>query len=153
MCRYIKVRYWGIRLQWRSRRTVVGQRIAEHADDLTVFADYLGVKSLESFLGQGSVSRKGARQGRPCPEPQWHSAAEGLRSVRSLLSYLSWYPCTDGYYKGVRMELIRFERVLERAERRGLRWRLVAWSERRYFCRGGRPSRDSRPVRIVAAAR
>ena len=136
----------------RARLTAVGQRIAEHAEDLAVFAEHLGVKSLECFLGQTSGSRKGVRQGRPGPEPRWHSAAEGLRTVRSLLSYLSWYPRSDRYYKEVRTELAMFQRALERAERRGVRWRLVAWSARHYFCRGGRPSRDSRPVRVVAAA-
>src|SRR5262249_13164556 len=139
MCRHIMVRYWGIRLQRgsRARLTVVGQRIAEHAEDLAVFADCLGVKSLECFLGQTSVSREGARQGMPGPEPRWHSAAEGLRTVRSLLSYLRGYPRSDGYYKEVRTELATFERALERAERRGMRWHLVAWSARRSFCRGG----------------
>jgi len=152
MCNYIMVRYWGIRLSRGARRTVVGQRIAEHADDLAVFADYLGIKSLERFLGQTSMSRKGARQGRLCPEPRWHSAAEGLRTVRSLLNYLSGYPHSDRYYKEVRTDLATFERALERAERRGVRWRLVAWSAPYYFCRGGRPARISVPVRVVAAA-
>jgi hypothetical protein len=154
MCRHIMIRYYGIRLECgsRARLTVVGQRIAQHAEDLAVFADYLRVKSLEYSLGQASVQRKRARPGGPGPEPRWHSAAEGLRTVRSLLSYLSWYPRSDGYYKEVRTELAMFERALERAERRGVRWHLVAWSAPYYFCRGWRPSRDSPPVRAVVAA-
>ena len=154
MCRYIMVRYWGIRLQRgsRARLTAVGQRIAEHAEDLAVFAEHRGVKSLECFLGQTIVPRKRTRARGPRPDLRWHLAAEGLRTVRSLLSYLRWYPRSDGYYNEVRTELAAFEKGLERAERRGVRWRLVAWSAPHHLCRGGRPSRDFRPVRAVGAA-
>jgi hypothetical protein len=153
MCRHIRVKYCGIRLECgsRPRLTVVSQQIAQHADDLAVFADYLRVKSLECFLGQRSVQRKRTRRGGPSREPQWHWPADGLRTVRSLLRYLSCYPRSDGYYKQVRTELALFERTLERAERQGVRWHLVAWSAPYYFCRGGRRSRDFPPVRVVAA--
>lgn len=116
---------------------VNGRSLARHEDALERLALRLGVKPLIEFFSadENSMSlliEEGAGDRdliRRLPPPQWYAAADGLRTVRALVSALQDEPQqlgTEG--EQVVSELLEYVVVLEKAQTRDLRWHLaVSW--------------------------
>ena len=116
---------------------VNGRALARYEDALERIALRVGVKPLIEFFSadENSMSlliEEGAGNPeliRRLPPPQWYPASEGLETVRALVATLQDDPQqlgTEG--QQVLSELQEYERVLEKAMARGLRWHLaVSW--------------------------
>jgi hypothetical protein len=116
---------------------VNGQALARNEDALERLAERLNVKSLLEFfsadensmallLEQGAASPDWARH---LPQPQWFEAPDGLRTVRTLIGFLSGSPTALGSEtQPVLAELREYERVLHKTAKRGLHWHVaVSW--------------------------
>ena len=116
---------------------VNGRALARYEDALERVALRLGVKPLIEFFSadENSMSlliEEGAGNPeliRRLPPPQWYSPADGLATVRALISALEDDPQqlgTEG--PQVLTELQEYARVLEKASAAGHRWHLaVSW--------------------------
>jgi hypothetical protein len=116
---------------------VNGRSLARHEDALERLALRLGVRPLIEFFSadENSMSlliEEGAGNQeliRRLPPPQWYSPADGLITVRALLDTLSREPQllgTEGAQ--VLSELREYAQVLEKAQKREMRWHLaVSW--------------------------
>jgi hypothetical protein len=116
---------------------VNGRSLARHEDALERLALRLGVKPLIEFFSadENSMSlliEEGAGNQelmRRLPPPQWYSAEDGLRTVRTLLIALEADPQqlgTEG--EQVLSELLEYAHVLEKTMERKMRWHLaVSW--------------------------
>jgi len=116
---------------------VNGRALARHEDALERVALQLGVKPLIEFFSadENSMSlliEEGAGNPdlmRRLPPPQWYAPADGLATVRALISTLQNDPHqlgTEG--PQVLTELQEYARVLEKAVDAGHRWHLaVSW--------------------------
>lgn len=116
---------------------VNGRALARNEDALERMAIRLGVRPLIDFFSADKNSmalliEEGAGDASLLPKlppPQWFFGDEGLESVGSLLRSL----CDDPVQLGsdgevLREELREFERVLQKAADRSLRWHLaVSW--------------------------
>ena len=116
---------------------VNGRALARYEDALERVALRLGVRPLIEFFSadENSMSlliEEGAGNPelmRRLPPPQWYSPADGLATVRALISALEDDPQqlgTEG--PQVLTELEEYARVLDKANRAGHRWHLaVSW--------------------------
>ena len=116
---------------------VNGRALARYEDALERVALRLGVRPLIEFFSadENSMSlliEEGAGNPdlmRRLPPPQWYSPADGLSTVRALLTALENDPQqlgTEGTQ--VLSELQEYARVLEKADSAGHRWHLaVSW--------------------------
>lgn len=116
---------------------VNGRALARYEDALERVALRLGVKPLIEFFSadENSMSlliEEGAGNPeliRRLPPPQWYSPADGLATVRALISALEQNPQqlgTEG--PQVLSELQEYARVLDKANGAGHRWHLaVSW--------------------------
>jgi len=116
---------------------VNGRALARYEDALERVALRLGVKPLIEFFSadENSMSlliEEGAGNPdlmRRLPPPQWYSPADGLATVRALISALEDDPQqlgTEG--PQVLSELQEYAIVLDKANRAGDRWHLaVSW--------------------------
>jgi hypothetical protein len=116
---------------------VNGRSLARHEDALEKLALRLGVRPLIEFFSadENSMSlliEEGAGNPeimRRLPPPQWYTAADGLATVRALLSALAEEPQllgSDG--ERVLSELREYAVVLEKTQAREMRWHLaVSW--------------------------
>jgi hypothetical protein len=116
---------------------VNGRALARYEDALERVALRIGVKPLIEFFSadENSMSlliEEGAGNPeliRRLPPPQWYSPADGLTTVRALLSALEDNPQqlgTEG--PQVLSELQEYARVLEKANDAGHRWHIaVSW--------------------------
>jgi hypothetical protein len=114
---------------------VNGRALARNEEALGRLAASMGVNSLLDFfsadensmallLEQGTGNPEWARN---LPEPQWFAPRDGLITIRSFLSFLSANATALGSETpSVLAELREYERVLEKAGARGLRWHLAA---------------------------
>jgi hypothetical protein len=112
---------------------VDGKALSRAEGDLAVIANDAGVRQLMGFFSMSSeefaaeIEQFNALAGAPeasPPEEEWFTAAEGLATVRALLAYLRAHPETVRRSVDVLADLESFERVLEEAEQRGIRWHL-----------------------------
>ncbi len=116
---------------------VNGQALARNEDALEQLAERLKVSPLLEFfsadensmallLEQGAGNPDWARH---LPDPQWFSASDGLRTVRTLIDFLVTAPAALGSdTQSVACELREYERVLRKAAERTLHWHLaVSW--------------------------
>jgi hypothetical protein len=116
---------------------VHGQALARNEESLHRLADKLEVPPLLDFFSADENSMallldQGAGEpewSRHLPQPQWYAAADGLASVRALIHFLDLNPVAIGSEtKSVLRELLEYERVLQKAAERKLRWHLaVSW--------------------------
>ncbi len=116
---------------------VNGRSLARHEDALARIALGLGVRSLIEFFSADENSMSlliGEGAGNPelirrLPPPQWYAPADGLTTVRALVEALENEPQllgTEGAQ--VLSELREYDRVLEKADARSMRWHLaVSW--------------------------
>jgi hypothetical protein len=116
---------------------VNGRALARHEDALERLALRLGVRPLIEFFSadENSMSlliEEGAGNPdlmRRLPPPQWYAAADGLATVRTLVTALENDPHqlgTEG--PQVLSELQEYAHVLERTSTANLRWHLaVSW--------------------------
>ena len=116
---------------------VNGRALARYEDALERVALRLGVKPLIEFFSadENSMSlliEEGAGNPeliRRLPPPQWYSPADGLTTVKALVSAFEDDPQqlgTEG--PQVLSELQEYARVLEKADSAGHRWHLaVSW--------------------------
>jgi hypothetical protein len=111
---------------------VNGNSLAEKKDDLERAAKVLRVKSLMSFFSirpeelAGLAENHGLdRKGKALKPPQekWFSAEDGLHTVRKLIGHQESLGSPRS--SDVLGNLREFERVLEKADQVGLRWRLA----------------------------
>ncbi len=114
---------------------VNGQALARNEDALEQLAERLKVSPLLEFfsadensmallLDQGAAKPDWARH---LPQPQWFSASDGLRTVRTLIDFLAAAPAALGSdTKPVLAELREYERVLRKTAERDLHWHLAA---------------------------
>jgi hypothetical protein len=114
---------------------VNGHALARNEEALHRMSAALGVSPLLDFfsadensmallLEQGSGDPTWARH---LPQPQWFSGVEGLVPVRALIDFLTETPAALGSETpSVVLELKEYERVLQKASDRGLRWHLAA---------------------------
>ena len=114
---------------------VNGRALARNEDSLDRLASRLRVKPLLDFfsadqnsmallLEQGALNPDWARN---LPEPQWFTALDGLVSVRAFIEFLGSNTAAFGSETvPVLSELKEYERVLQKAAGRGLRWHLAA---------------------------
>ena len=116
---------------------VNGRALARYEDALERVALKLGVKPLIEFFSadENSMSlliEEGAGNPeliRRLPPPQWYSPADGLTTVRALISALEDNPQqlgTEG--PQVLSELQEYARVLEKANNAGHRWHIAVSS-------------------------
>ena len=116
---------------------VNGHALARNEDALERLAESLHVPPLLEYfsadensmcllLDQGAGDPDWARN---LPAPQWFDPADGLVTVRTLIRYLIASPvCLGSETSRVLDELREYERVLEKARKRKLRWQLaVSW--------------------------
>lgn len=116
---------------------VNGHALARNEDALERLAESLHVAPLLQFfsadensmcllLEQGAGDPEWARN---LPEPQWFDPADGLITIRALIRFLVTTPvCFGSETLPVLNELREYERVLEKAKKRKLRWHLaVSW--------------------------
>jgi hypothetical protein len=116
---------------------VNGHALARNEDALERLAETLHVPPLLEYfsadensmcllLDQGAGDPDWARN---LPAPQWFDPADGLVTVRTLIRYLIASPlCLGSETSRVLDELREYERVLEKARKRKLRWQLaVSW--------------------------
>jgi hypothetical protein len=75
---------------------------------------------LAFFEGEG-----GMPEGLEVPAEDWFDPAEGLRTVRGLLSYLRDHPASVKQARGVRDDLEAAEQVLAAAKEHGVRFHLA----------------------------
>ncbi len=116
---------------------VNGHALARNEDALERLAEKLGVKPLLDFFSADRNSMallldQGA--GNPewtshLPQPQWFLPEDGLRTIRSLLDFVTISPAALGSdTEMVARELREYETVLRKTEMRGYRWHLaVSW--------------------------
>jgi len=116
---------------------VNGHALARNEDALERLAERLSVPPLLEFFSADRNSMallldQGA--GNPewtyhLPQPQWFPPEDGLRTIRSLLDFLSMAPSALGSdTEMVARELKEFETVLRKTSQRGFRWHLaVSW--------------------------
>lgn len=116
---------------------VNGQALARNEDALERLADKLSVRPLLEFFSADRNSMallldQGA--GDPdwthhLPQPQWFPPEDGLRTVRTLLDFLSMAPAALGSdTEVIERELREYETVLRKTSQRNLRWHLaVSW--------------------------
>ena len=114
---------------------VNGRALARNEDSLDRLASRLRVRPLLDFfsadqnsmallLEQGALNPDWARN---LPEPQWFTALEGLASVQAFIEFLGSNTAAFGSETvPVLSELKEYERVLQKAAGRGLRWHLAA---------------------------
>jgi hypothetical protein len=116
---------------------VNGHALARNEDALEQLAERLKVSPLLEFfsadensmallLDQGVGNPDWARN---LPQPQWFGAADGLRTVRTLIDFLAATPAALGSdTKQALSELREYERVLHKTAERDLHWHLaVSW--------------------------
>jgi hypothetical protein len=116
---------------------VNGRALARHEDQVEKLALALGVRPLIEFFSadENSMSlliEEGAGNAeliKRLPPPQWYFGAEGLATVDALVATLREEPFKLGSEgPQVLAELEEYQRVLAKAEERGLRWHLaVSW--------------------------
>ncbi len=116
---------------------VNGRSLAANEDALEKIASRLGVKPLLDFFSADVNSMallldEGAGDPelvKTLPPPQWFSPADGLATVRALLTELRQNPTSLGSATlTIVGELEEYENVLEKAERHKSRWHLaVSW--------------------------
>ena len=116
---------------------VNGRSLARHEDALERLALRLGVRPLIEFFSADEnsmsllIEEGGGNQElmRRLPPPQWCAPAEGLRTVKALLTALEVDPQqlgTEG--EQVLSELLEYAHVLEKTMEHKLRWHLaVSW--------------------------
>ena len=117
---------------------VNGHEMARNEGELEQIARSLQVQPLLDFFSADRNSmamllEQGA--GDPewtsaLPEPQWFAPHEGLATIKALIGYLQAHPAVLGGTMGALAEELRqYERVLEKAGARRLRWHLaVSWA-------------------------
>lgn len=116
---------------------VNGHALARNEDALEKLAARLGVKPLLEFFSADENSmalllEEGAGDpewAKTLPPPQWFSPDDGLVTISTLLDFLKENPFALGSETfPIISELEEYERVLEKASVRSLRWQLaVSW--------------------------
>ena len=111
---------------------VNGNMLAKESDTLERLAKEGGAATLLSFFSTspeeltslvGDEEETVGSLGAKAPEEQWFNAEDGLHAVRKLMSHLQ---STELQKRDqVLSNLKEFERVLEEASHRGIRWHLA----------------------------
>ena len=113
---------------------VNGRALARQEAAIDRLAHTLGVPPLLSFFSadQNSMAlliEEGAGNAdilHRLPPPQWFPPEDGLTTVRELIAALRTEPRRIGKESAsVLSELVEYERVLSKADARGLRWHLA----------------------------
>jgi len=109
---------------------VNGKALSDEEDALNKIAWDLNVTPLLEFFS-GDTEEEVERmeyEGDPpkaeIPETQWFEPAEGLKTVKALLGYISEHPKAVANPTSVVSELTEFEDVLVQAHEYGLLWHL-----------------------------
>jgi hypothetical protein len=100
-------------------------RLAE-ALDASPMLDFFSAdeNSMALLLEQGTGDPEWARH---LPQPQWFAADDGLKTVLTLIKFLTDAPAALGSEtQPVLVELLEYERVLRKTAERELRWHLAA---------------------------
>jgi hypothetical protein len=105
---------------------VNGKALARLGEDLEMMAERAGVPPLMSFF---SASREDLGEfldeeemgAVTLPPEQWFSAETGLKTVRALWTEAGNAP----EFEPVKSDLREFERVLQQAQAKGIRWHLA----------------------------
>jgi hypothetical protein len=116
---------------------VNGQALARNEDALERLAERLHITPLLEFfsadensmallLEQGVATPDWARN---LPQPQWYEAPDGLRTVCTLMEFLTTNPAALGSEtQPVLVELREYERVLRKTAHHRLHWHIaVSW--------------------------
>jgi hypothetical protein len=116
---------------------VNGHALARNEDALEQLAERLDVHPLLEFFSadedsMAMLQEQGAEEPDEefrLPQPQWFDASDGLLTVRALSDFLGETPAALGSEtQPVLMELGEYQRVLQKAAQRGLRWHIaVSW--------------------------
>ncbi len=111
---------------------VDGHDLSRADEELGKLAEKLGVASLMSFFSMNPADALAEAEqfntgltAETVPEEEWFAPAEGLATVRALIAYLDDHPGAIPESRGVTLELVGFQHLLEEAENRGLRWHLA----------------------------
>ncbi len=117
---------------------VNGRALARNEEALDRLAATLRVNPLLSFFSADENSMAllleqgagGPEWAQHLPQPQWFTAPDGLATIRKLIEFLGERPAAVGSETfPILLELREYERVLQKAADRGLRWHLAAsWS-------------------------
>jgi hypothetical protein len=109
---------------------VGGKALAREEDSLNAIARSLKVMPLMEFFSFDTeeaielMEFEGDPSKADIPETQWFDAADGLKTVQTLLSYITSHPDSVGNTQAVIEDLTEFEEVLEQAQENGLTWHL-----------------------------
>jgi hypothetical protein len=106
-----------------------GRALSKYSAKLVVLARQAGVRSLTAFfsvdreevvglLGEEEIGQRGPQ----IPEKQWFEAEDGLSTVAALLKSLGDLPPSES--TNLARELSEFQRVLQSAKSRNIRWHL-----------------------------
>jgi len=114
---------------------VNGRALARNEESLDRLAAALSVSPLLDFFSADENSmalllEQGSGEspwmGR-LPRPQWYRPHDGLRTIRTFITFLISNPTSIGSEtSAVLSELREYERVLEKTAAHGLRWHLAA---------------------------
>ncbi len=107
-----------------------GHALSKYNVELEALAKQAGVNPLLSFFSataedvMGLLDDDGAeKQTIPIPEEQWFQAEEGLNTIAALLQSMADTPQLEG--SRLTAELAEFQRVLQAAQARNIRWHLA----------------------------
>ncbi len=111
--------------------TFVDGKAIAHADE-EILADIfrsLNVRPLTDFFSQNSEEfeeffDEEADIPEDLPEEEWFSAADGLKTVRTLARHLQDHPDAIAGSEEILEDLKEYERILSRFEKEGIRWHL-----------------------------
>jgi hypothetical protein len=101
--------------------------LSKHSDKLETLAKQADVTPLLNFFSAdpeemaGLLGEHGA--GAKIPEEKWFSPEDGLQTIGALLQSLANTPSTEG--ATLEVELKEFQRVLQAARSRNIRWHLA----------------------------
>ena len=103
-----------------------GKTLSKAGERLAEVASQAGVRPLMEFFSMDPGDASGFLEGEgmgdiEIPPEQWFLAEEGLRTVRALLAEVE----RDPTLKSAREDLAEFERVLDAAQKAGVRWHLA----------------------------
>jgi hypothetical protein len=107
-----------------------GRALSKFSDKLEALAEQAGAKPLLSFFSATAADVMGlldddeaGKPRIPIPEEQWFQAEEGLKTIAALLQSLADTPQPEG--SRLTAELTEFQRVLQTAQARNIRWHLA----------------------------
>jgi hypothetical protein len=105
-----------------------GRALSKHNAKIEALAKAAGAKPLINFFSVGRDERLGLMDGHPIPESmkaaeeRWFSAEEGLRTIEILLEGLVGQSAPEN--PALVRELTEFQRILQSARAKMVRWHL-----------------------------